>query len=114
MMAHSYGRAHRRNSSDCLTIIFGIITVKVCTNCGVRNDSDAVFCAACNFFLEWSDEAPAIPPRPTALAVTPPVSAPPARPAPGADQPVPAQPAIAQPAIAQPAIAQPAIAQPAT
>ena len=107
MMAHSHGPAHRRNSSDCLTIIFGIITVKVCFNCGIRNDDDAVFCAACNFFLEWSDDAPAIPPRTTALAATPPFTARPARPAPAADQPLPAQPAIAQPAAAQPAIARP-------
>ena len=32
--------------------------MKVCTNCGGRNDDDAAFCAACNFFLDWSNDQP--------------------------------------------------------
>ena len=38
--------------------------VKVCTNCGVRNDDAAMFCAACNFFLEWSEDGSRNPIRP--------------------------------------------------
>ena len=30
-----------------------------CANCGAENDSDAVFCAACNHFLQWDEPAPA-------------------------------------------------------
>jgi len=38
--------------------------VKVCSNCGKGNDDDALFCAFCNHFLEWTEVARLVPKEP--------------------------------------------------
>ncbi len=42
----------------------GLATVKVCSNCGQGNDDDALFCASCNHFLEWTEVARLVPKEP--------------------------------------------------
>ncbi len=54
--------------------------MKLCSSCGVSNDDDAVFCAACNSFLDWEEDqptttptvAPRVPIQPPPEPVSPP------------------------------------------
>src|SRR6478735_12537215 len=97
MMTHRAICAHRRKSS-------GQLNVKVCSSCGVSNDDDAIFCVACNYFLEWEEEKPAartpqVPPTPPAASTS--------------VAPVPAAPVIAPPVPAAPPAPTAPAAQPA-
>lgn len=42
--------------------------MKVCTNCGEPNSDDAMFCASCNHFLEWTELARIVPKKRPATA----------------------------------------------
>ncbi len=50
-----------------------------CADCGAENSPDAVFCVACNHFLEWDEDAP---PKAAVRPSRPPVTSPPPPPTP--------------------------------